>query len=260
MTKLTLNDSFAKTAIGRTAIKMSVVCVLGAALIVAACGEKPKKSGKTANNGRSAYENANDHALGNPKAPITVVEYASVTCGHCANWAMSVWPEFKKKYIDTGKIRYVYREFPTPPVDLANAGHLLANCAPDDKFFNIIHVQFERQKQIFASNDIKGEYVAMAKSVGMSEDDFDQCMQNEEEMNRLQAIIEEGINDGVEGTPSFFINGKKEKVYMLEDFDKKFAEILGEPIPKTNAKEPAKDGAGETAPAQADSKKEDKGH
>ncbi len=214
---------------------LTIAVGLAFTLGLAACGDKNTKNTKpsSANMERSAYENANDHAIGNPNAPITVVEYASVTCGVCANWHETVKDDFMEKYVKTGKVRFVYREFPTPPVSLANAGHLLANCAPDDKFFDIIAVQFKRQKQIFSSSDIKGEYIKMAKSVGMSEEDFEKCMQNEEEMNRLESIIEEGINAGVTGTPTFFINGKKEKVYTIEDFDKKFAEILGEPVPQT---------------------------
>lgn len=205
--------------------------ITAGALILTACGKDNPDSTTGSIEGRSKYETADDHALGNPNSPITVVEYASVTCGHCANWHETVWPDFKKKYVDTNKIRFVYREFPTPPVDLANAGHLLANCAPEDKYFDIIGVQFDRQRQILTSQDPRAEYVAMAKSVGMSEDDFDKCMQNQEEMDRLQSVIDGGINAGVEGTPTFFINGKKAKVYVLEDFDKAFAKILGEPVP-----------------------------
>ena len=236
------NKSLAKKSLARTSLRLSGAVVLGVSFalsgILAGCGDKTatKTNASSTGNERSAYETTTDHAMGNPKAPITVVEYASVTCSHCANWHETVYPEFKTKYVDTGKVRYVYRPFPTPPVDLANAGHLLANCAPNNKFFDLISIQMKRQKQIFGSSDIKGEYIAMAKSAGMSEDDFDKCMQNEELMDRLQKIIEMGVNDGVTGTPTFFINGKKVKAFTIEDFDKEFAVVLGLPAPKTDAK------------------------
>ncbi|MEE9273283.1 MAG: DsbA family protein [Robiginitomaculum sp.] len=202
-----------------------------ASVMLTACGEKSKSTSGKSNGERSAYEVSGDHALGDPRAPITVVEYASVTCPHCATWAKTVWPEFRTKYVDTGKVRYVFREYPTAPLDLATAGHLLANCAPDENFFDMIHVQFKSQRKIMFSNDIKGDYVALAKSVGMNEADFDACMANEKIKQHLNDVIELGSNDGITGTPAFVINGKKKKVYVLESFDKEFAKILGENLP-----------------------------
>ncbi len=210
---------------------------LGAALLLGACGDKNSASPtKAATDGRSVYETPTDHALGDPNAPITIVEYASVTCPHCASWSLTVFPDLQKKYIETGKVRYVFREFPTPPVDLANAGHLLANCAADDKFFDLLHVQFQRQVQIRTSRDIKGEFIKLAKSAGMSEADFNACMVNQTEIDRLQAVIVAGSDAGVIFTPTFFINGKvaDKATFTLESFEKLFAETLGEPIPETS--------------------------
>lgn len=205
----------------------AVAMGLGAAafMSLSACGNDTGVTSGPAD-GRSAYENSDDKALGNPDAPITVVEYASVTCGHCANWDTTVWPDFRKKYVDTGQVRYVFRGFPTAPVELATAGHLLAACAPDDKYFDLIHVQMKRQREILSSNDIRGEYVALAKSAGMSEDDFEACMRNEEEIARLDKVVSDGFDAGVSGTPTFFVNGEKAKAYTLEDFDEVFADIL----------------------------------
>lgn len=205
----------------------------GAALLLSACGEKTASPTAGAAEGRSAFETSQDHALGNPDAPITVVEYASVTCGHCATWKTQIWPKFRKKYVDTGKVRFVFREFPTSPVDLAMAGHLLANCAPDDKYFDVLHAQFERQREILSSTDVKGEYIRLAKSAGMSEADFNACMTNQTEIDRLNDVVNKGFEAGVTGTPTFFVNGKQystAELFQLEDFDKKFAEILGEPV------------------------------
>ena len=212
-------------------IKTAVVCTLGVTLL-AACGDNSATTTSGGGEGRSSFEVAGDHAMGDPNAKITIVEYASVTCGHCANWETTVGEAFRKKYVETGKVRYVFREFPTAPVSLANAGHLLANCAGDDKFFDLIHIQFKRQREILTSDDVKGEYVRLAKSAGMSEADFEACMTNEEEIARLDKVVADGFAMGVTGTPTFFLNGKKIAAFALEDFDKAIAEELGEPLPE----------------------------
>ncbi len=208
--------------------------LLGSVLLVA-CGDANTSSAPSAEGERTSYENADDHALGDVNAPITVVEYASVVCPACANWATTVWPDFRTKFVDTGKVRFVFREFPTPPVDLAMAGHLIANCAAEDKFFDVIHIQFKRQREILGSSDIKGEYVDLAKSAGMSEADFETCMSNEEEIARLNNVIKTANDLGVTGTPTFFINGTRyssRDAFAVEDFEKIFAEILGEAQPE----------------------------
>ena len=85
-----------------------------------------------------------DKILGDENAPVTIVEYASMTCGHCANFHTRTWPDLKKDYIDTGKVRFIFREFPLDPV--ASAAFMLARCAPQDKYFEIIDVMFEQQR------------------------------------------------------------------------------------------------------------------
>ena len=210
-------------------LKTAALCTFGAVLL-SACGDKKDGTASAASTGQSSYEVPGDHVLGSPDAPITVVEYASVTCSHCATWNTTVWPHFEKKYVNTGKVRFVFREFPTPPADLAMAGHLIANCAVEDKFFDIIHLQFKRQREILTSSDIKGEYTRLAKTAGV---DFDACMENTAERERLIKVIDHGSRLGVGVTPTFIINGKiADKVYDMDSFDKAFAETLGEPAPK----------------------------
>ncbi|MCF6220199.1 MAG: DsbA family protein [Robiginitomaculum sp.] len=209
-----------------------------AALVLSACSDKATSTSQNTDGKRTSYEVSTDHALGSVDAPITVVEYASVTCGACANWHTTVWPDFQTKYVDTGKVRFIYREFPTGNVSLANVGHLLANCAGPDKFFGMISVQMKRQNQILsAGRNVKAEYVALAKSAGMTEADFDACMSNQEQTERLQSVLDGGVNAGVNGTPTFFVNGKKEQIFTIEDFDKTFAPILGEPVPTDETSE-----------------------
>lgn len=210
----------------------TTIIISASALLLNACSDKGTSATKNTSGKRTAFEVSTDHALGSADAPITVVEYASVTCGHCANWHVSVWPDLKSKYVDTGKVRYIYREFPTGNVGLANVGHLLANCAGDDKFFGMIGVQMKRQNQILsAGSKVKDEYVALAKSAGMSEADFDACMIDQDQIDRLNDVADAGSNAGVTGTPTFFINGTKEQIFTIEDFDKILGPLLGETAP-----------------------------
>ncbi len=218
--------SFAKTT----------VLISASALLINACSDKGTSTTKSADGKRTAFEVSTDHALGSVEAPVTLVEYASVTCGHCANWHTGVWPDLKTKYVDTGKVRYIYREFPAGNISLANAGHLLANCAGDDKFFGMIGVQMKRQENILnAGSKIREKYVALAKSAGMSEADFDACMIDEDQIERLNAVADAGSNAGVKGTPTFFINGKKEEIFSIEDFDKILGPLLGETTPEVES-------------------------
>ena len=227
-------DSVMQSAMKSSLLRATLVG-LGCALLLGACGDKPAKASHKAVEGRTAYETATDHAMGSVTAPITLVEYASVTCPHCATWSLTVFPEIQKKYIETGKVRYVFREFPTPPVDLARAGHLLTNCAPEEKYFDLLHAQMKQQSTIAQSQDIKGEFIKLAKSAGMSEADFNACMVNQEEIDKLQAVVQGGVDAGVGFTPTFIVNGDiVSNTYTIEDFDKKFAEILGEPIPEAS--------------------------
>ena len=227
--------SFAKTT-----LLVSAAMTMGA-LMLGACSDKGTSTAKAGDKARTAYETSTDHAIGNPNAPVTVVEYSSVMCGHCASWHEATYPAFVTKYVATGKVRFVMRPFPTGNVSLANAGHLLADCAPSDKYFDLVEVQMKRQRRIATSNNIKGEYVALAKSVGMSEEEFDKCMSDPEGLDRLQAVYDAGDNLGVTGTPTFFFNGKKEQVFSIEDFDKVLAPLLGEPLPEVKSEDVSKE-------------------
>jgi protein-disulfide isomerase len=114
-----------------------------------------------------------DKSLGNEKAPVTVIEYASMTCSHCANFHATVYPVMKSKYIDTGKVRFIFREFPLDAI--ATAAFMLARCAPGDKYFPMIDVLFEQQKNwAFTKENAKG-LLAIAKQAGFTEKSFEAC-------------------------------------------------------------------------------------
>ena len=151
-------------------------------------------------------------ALGRQDAPVTVIEYASVTCGVCAAWNREVWPAFKKKYVDTGQVRYVMREMLTPPYEVASAGFLIARCAAgndDQKYFEVIHALFRSQEEMARTGDYRTALLNVAKSAGMTEQQFQQCVSDEEKIVALQEGIEKNARaDKVEGTPTFIVNGK----------------------------------------------------
>ena len=151
-----------------------------------------------------------DMGLGLPDgAKVTVVEYASVTCSHCAVWQQEVWPEFKAKYVDTNKIRYVFREFPTPPVPVAAAGFLVARCAGPDKYFDVLHEIMASQNEIFGGTPPRTVLLRIAQGAGMSEAQFTACVTDEKASAALEKRVQAGLDAGVQGTPTFMVNGEK---------------------------------------------------
>ncbi|USQ96454.1 DsbA family protein [Caulobacter sp. RL271] len=175
--------------------RITLVAALAASL--AACGPKGTKV------------TAEDMSLGNPNAKVTVVEYASVACPHCAKWNAEVFPAFKAKYIDTGKINYVAREALTGEPTLANAGAMLARCAGKDKYFQVTDALYKAQTNIFQTGDIRGELLIIARSAGMSEDQFNSCLSDENAAKSAQRIENQMKADKIQGTPTFIVNGKK---------------------------------------------------
>lgn len=217
----------------------SKLAATAAALVLAACGGDAGTSAAAGNasSGVSSFEIEKDHAIGNPNAKATLVEHASVMCGACGNWHNTVYPEFKKKYIDTGHVRFVFREFPTAPENLAQAGFLIANCAGSEKFFDNIKLQFQRQPQIFKAmqnGTVLNEYIAIGKAGGLSEEETMACLKDEGRIADYNAKVQNGIDNGVTGTPSFFLNGEKldrtldgKQVFLMESFDEVLTPILG---------------------------------
>ena len=150
---------------------------------------------------------AGDVGLGSDKAPVTIIEYASMTCPHCAHFSMTTFPELQKRYIDTGKVRFIFREFPLDT--LAAAGFMLARCAGNDKFMPIIETLFATQPDWVVKNPID-PLKAIAKQFGFTEETFNQCLANQKVLNDIQAVRDRAAQKlGVNSTPTFFINGKR---------------------------------------------------
>jgi protein-disulfide isomerase len=150
-----------------------------------------------------------DMALGAPEgAKVTVVEYASVTCSHCAAWQEQVYPEFKAKYVDTNQVRYIFREFPTAPEAVAVAGFLVARCAGPDKYFPVIHEIMASQHEIFGGTPPRTILLRIANGAGLSEEQFQACVTDADAIKAMDARIKSALDAGVTGTPYFLVNGE----------------------------------------------------
>jgi len=153
-----------------------------------------------------------DHVLGSEIAPISMIIYASVTCPHCATWFNSIWPDVKKNYIDTNKLRVVFREFPTQPGNIAVIGFQIANCAPEDQYFSMIEHQMKEQDNIFASLEAgtgKETYLAIAKKAGLADEAaMNTCIQSQAGYDRINKSMSLAGAAGINSVPNFIINGK----------------------------------------------------
>jgi len=165
--------------------------------------------------------------LGPADAKVTVVEYASMTCSHCAHFAKDVWPEFKKKYIDSGKVHFVFREFPLD--NLAAAASMLARCAGGDKTFPLIEVLFEKQAEwAFGEGNPVPKLFEIAKQAGFTQESFDKCLTDQKLLDDITARRTRASEVfGVSATPTFFVNGKRlQGTPTIEAFDKMIEPLL----------------------------------
>ena len=160
-----------------------------------------------------------DQILGKEDAPVTVIEYASMTCGHCAAFHSSTYPEFKKRYVDTGKARYILREFPLDP--LAAGAFMLARCAGKDKYFPMVETLFQQQRIWVVQKPIEPLF-ALAKQAGFTQESFDACLQDQKMLDAIEWVRARGADKfKVDSTPTFFINGKIYKgALSIEDLSK----------------------------------------
>tara|TARA_R110000868_G_scaffold130277_1_gene339896 strand:+ start:2380 stop:3159 length:780 start_codon:yes stop_codon:yes gene_type:complete len=181
---------------------------LTAALALSACGSESDPAGE----GQSAYERGSDRGVGSATAALTMTEYASVACGHCAAFHEEVWPMLHDDYIETGKIRFVFREMITGSPQFAIAGFALAHCVAPERYFDMIDLLFQQQRAIFQAagepGGARGQYLAIARSMGMSEADFTACLDNQEINADIVAAHERALADGIDSTPRFLFNGE----------------------------------------------------
>jgi len=162
---------------------------------------------------------AGAHMLGNPDASVTIIEYASLTCPHCAEFEKTVLPQIKETYIDTGKVKFIYRDFPLDGVALKAS--MIARCLPSERYFPFIDALFKQQSNWAYGGDPKVGLQRMARLAGMGQETFDKCFDNKQlEDQVLQERLEGANQFNIQGTPTIIVNGKVTDGNTLQDVEK----------------------------------------
>jgi protein-disulfide isomerase len=172
---------------------------------------------------------AQDRVLGKADAPITIIEYASMSCPHCANFAGKVLPKLKEKWIDPGKAKLVLRDFPLDEPAMRAA--MVARCAPPEKFYPLVDMMFETQDKWVVAPDWRVALERIVKLGGIGKKDFDSCVGNKKLEDQVaQSRLDAAQQLGVNSTPYFFINGK---AFQGEPTLDAFDQALSQAAPKS---------------------------
>ncbi|GEO13087.1 DsbA family protein [Microvirga aerophila] len=169
-----------------------------------------------------------DVALGPADAKVTIIEYASLTCSHCAAFHKESWPELKKRYVDTGKVRFILREFPLDP--LATAGFMLARCDGEGKYYPITDLLFDQQRNWAFTEKPLDALRSMMRQAGFSQEKFDACLKDQKLYDAVNAVKNRGMDQfKVDSTPTFFINGQRHPGNLsIDELEKIIKPLLGE--------------------------------
>ena len=210
------------------AVSRLSVLALAAASLAASAHSAPPAAGPPAGAPTSAHSpaaplppkfTAPEYLMGSPRAKVTLTEYASVACPHCAKFDAQVFPALKARYIDTGKVRFALREMLVGDegmVQVAAAGFLLARCAGRPHYFDVVEAMYRAQATIFTTGELRPSLVAIAKANGLDEAQLDACLADKSAIAALNARVDDAEKvHHVDGTPTFFVNGEK-----LEDHGK----------------------------------------
>jgi protein-disulfide isomerase len=147
-----------------------------------------------------------DRQLGPDNAPVTIIEYGSLTCPHCAHFENTTFPEVKKRYIDTGKVRYIFRPFALNPLDAGAI--MLSQCIAKDKYYPFVETLYAKQAEWVVDNPLE-PLLAISKQAGFTKESFDACLKNQKLLDQVEAERDRAAKlFGVNSTPTFFVNGK----------------------------------------------------
>lgn len=202
---------------------IAIVAIVAVAYFASRTGESgagPEAKAEAANDvaGAVGWElgRKGDIVMGSRDAPVKLVEYASLTCGHCAAFKLMVFPDIKKKYIDTGLVQYTIREFPTAPQGLAVRAFMLARCTGEDHYYQALEALFRTQALWIRPDpqEARGALEKISRQFGLNDTDFNTCIGDEEEFQRIRTVAEAGYKlYGINATPSFVINGRKAEIH-----------------------------------------------
>jgi protein-disulfide isomerase len=177
----------------------------------------PEATTQTAQTGQPEI-GPEEHVLGKADAPVTIIEYASMTCPHCAAFHSQVMPHIKSEYIDKGLVRFVFRPFPLD--GLAARASLMAQCVPGDSYFNMLDILFRSQKDWLSAADPLAALKQIGRTAGLSEADIDRCMADEAVTSKMAAGMQDAqARFGIDSTPSFVVNGTTYTNRPFEDFE-----------------------------------------
>ncbi|WP_443750570.1 thioredoxin domain-containing protein [Asticcacaulis solisilvae] len=213
------------TNLHSTVRALALGALAGIALLAAGCSQGPSTD----------KIGSGDMSAGKADAPITVVEYASVACPICARMNQAAMSTFMSKYVDTGKVHYIYRPMMTGNPAVSVAGHLLAQCAGPDKSFKVVDAIMRSQEEMDQGSSHPEEYAnartvltRIAQSVGLTDEQFNKCVTDPKGVQALNDAHDKAIKDGVDGTPTFFVNGKKIPLqkYDMSDLDNAIQPLL----------------------------------
>lgn len=155
-----------------------------------------------------------DRTLGSTDAPVTLTVYLSTTCSHCADWHTNDFPAFKARFVDTGQVRVAYRDRPTPPQEIALVGAVMARCAPEDRYDAVLDSLYRGRAPLLAQpgepprEAVLAWLAAAGQAGGLTRDQMNACFSDEASFAEIDARAEQSFADGVNTTPSFFINGE----------------------------------------------------
>ena len=234
-----VNHRSAPTIPGATPVaSSSLETMVGGAAAAAASGpEGTPTTTQTAQTDQPVI-GPDEHVLGKADAPLTIIEYASMTCPHCAHFNADTMPRIKAEFIDKGLVRFVFRPFPLD--GLAARASLLAQCAPSDGYFSMIDVLFRSQNEWEHATDPLAALKQIGRTAGISNADVDHCVDDQAALDRIVAGIKEAQTKfGVDSTPSFVINGKKYTNMPFDDYQEDgttkpgFGKVIQDLLPKS---------------------------
>lgn len=186
----------------------TAVAAIGLPLSSATAQEVPQPEGSVDVAKLMAPGPLPEQSIGKADAPVTIIEYMSMTCPHCAAFHRETFDAIKEKYVDTGKVRFILREFPLD--NKATAAIMLARCAPEGQYFPLVSALFKSQITWAAADDVRAALLQMSKLAGFTQESFQACLTNQKLLDDVLKVRETGGNDfGVSSTPTFFINGQR---------------------------------------------------
>jgi protein-disulfide isomerase len=202
----------------------AIALVLGLGLALAGCGDSGEETGGPATAAGDLgdrdwgnFGQEGDIVLGDMDAPVSIIEYASTTCSHCAQFSVFTFPFLKEEYIDTGLVRYTMRPLPTPPTNMALTGFMIAACVPESRYYNFIDALMRTQGDWAFNRDANARTEALARlaaQAGMSRSEFDACRLDEEGLSRLNTQVQASQAAGIRSTPTFDINGERVEGFL----------------------------------------------